>query len=697
MIVNDFCLKILFLVLLSTYNSASDPMIISSDGNIIMKTSIHKNITFETNEQCAVFIDGEDVIEGFSMMNKLERTMKQYEYILGTSSSKINRYWLLMIQRNGIGQRLRRMENVTRTFSNSSFRNIDLLRSEITSIENSVHFLQTLATNNECRSSPCKNGGTCHDLFNGTYCKCATGWEGITCEKDVDECARFNSTDLGCQNGGICINKPGTYECMCLKNWYGLHCTRRSNGCDSGSAEEICGHGICISQNTNVGFKCVCDQGWKKSVEGYACTQDVDECKEENPRCSKDPPVSCENTMGSFRCGPCPEGYTGNGFYCSDVNECEQSNGGCSMNPMVQCVNVPGSRKCGDCPPGYIGNGVKCTYQGICNINNGNCHPLAKCREYPNIGMTYAECTCPDGYTGNGIGPMGCIHSASPCETNPCHNGRCHPDRYALEGYTCKCRGLYYGKHCELTDGACGSNPCQNGATCVAHNTTSYRCLCPPEYTGSNCAIVLQECGGNLGLMEEGSVTFPLGSPTPRSGNLDCSWQIRTEVEKIFNLTFESFNVGDGDVCDRAWVQIIERKMNDKVSNKFCGNKLPNGSVLTLTNDIVINLKKDSRPASFQLKWTSLDTRCHEKFNLSEKSYGILKSPGAPGNYPNNKDCFWYLQGPITDELITHSHSIHSILAMILTALGIIWRFSHHSLKVKISSPRYVADQFQQS
>ena len=57
--------------------------------------------------------------------------------------------------------------------------------------------------------------------------------------------------------------------------------------------------------------------------------------------------------FGDFRCGSCPSGYTGNGFYCNDINECMTNNGGCSMSPRVDCINKRGGVDCGECPPGY--------------------------------------------------------------------------------------------------------------------------------------------------------------------------------------------------------------------------------------------------------------------------------------------------------------------------------------------------------
>lgn len=41
-------------------------------------------------------------------------------------------------------------------------------------------------------------------------------------------------------------------------------------------------------------------------------------------RCDSNPcfrGVRCTDTRDGFQCGPCPEGYTGNGIACSDVDE----------------------------------------------------------------------------------------------------------------------------------------------------------------------------------------------------------------------------------------------------------------------------------------------------------------------------------------------------------------------------------------
>lgn len=67
---------------------------------------------------------------------------------------------------------------------------------------------------------------------------------------------------------------------------------------------------------------------------------DINECIYPIPLCSVNPRVDCINLPGSFRCGPCPPGYTGNGHYCTDIDECQINNGGCSLSPRVQCTNT---------------------------------------------------------------------------------------------------------------------------------------------------------------------------------------------------------------------------------------------------------------------------------------------------------------------------------------------------------------------
>lgn len=61
-----------------------------------------------------------------------------------------------------------------------------------------------------CASDPCENGGGCTSLDDGAFsCQCLEGFDGPTCETDIDEC-RTNSNI--CLNGATCINTDGSYR-----------------------------------------------------------------------------------------------------------------------------------------------------------------------------------------------------------------------------------------------------------------------------------------------------------------------------------------------------------------------------------------------------------------------------------------------------------------------------------------------------
>lgn len=63
----------------------------------------------------------------------------------------------------------------------------------------------------EC-NPPCANNGHC---FRGK-CICPSGFRGVSCEEDVDECA-MPAVVHGCAHG--CRNTYGSYECICPQGY----------------------------------------------------------------------------------------------------------------------------------------------------------------------------------------------------------------------------------------------------------------------------------------------------------------------------------------------------------------------------------------------------------------------------------------------------------------------------------------------
>uniref|UniRef100_A0A8K9XZM7 Thrombospondin 4a n=1 Tax=Oncorhynchus mykiss TaxID=8022 RepID=A0A8K9XZM7_ONCMY len=184
--------------------------------------------------------------------------------------------------------------------------------------------------------------------------------------------------------------------------------------CGLGGSEVIepkCAPGVCFRDDmcmeTEEGVECgPCPDGY--TGDGFSC-DDVDECQF-NPCFAG---VKCVNTAPGFRCDTCPLGYTGlavegvgvvyaqtNKQVCDDIDECKgPNNGGCTADSL--CHNSAGSYVCGGCKTGYIGGQVKgCKPERSCGNSRTNpCDVNAQCIQERDGSIT---CQCGIGWAGNG-------------------------------------------------------------------------------------------------------------------------------------------------------------------------------------------------------------------------------------------------------------------------------------------------------
>ncbi|KAF7200142.1 thrombospondin-4a [Nothobranchius furzeri] len=174
-----------------------------------------------------------------------------------------------------------------------------------------------------------------------------------------------------------------------------------------------CPPGTCFRQNMCIrsesgGFTCApCPDGY--TGDGVHC-DDVDECKF-NP-CF--PGVRCVNTAPGFLCEKCPLGYSGpqiNGVgvsyakshkqVCNDLDEClsPPESGGCTANS--HCYNTVGSFRCGECKAGFTGDQVRgCHGTRLCpNGQPSPCDINGECIVERDGSIS---CVCGVGMAGNG-------------------------------------------------------------------------------------------------------------------------------------------------------------------------------------------------------------------------------------------------------------------------------------------------------
>ena len=97
---------------------------------------------------------------------------------------------------------------------------------------------------NPCDSEPCWNDGIC--VLNSTntdfYCNCKPGWEGPTCEVNVDDCVN----DFKCLGGGKCLDDIDTYKCLCTEERKGPRCEFLASSCYEGLGKCDVENEICL-------------------------------------------------------------------------------------------------------------------------------------------------------------------------------------------------------------------------------------------------------------------------------------------------------------------------------------------------------------------------------------------------------------------------------------------------------------------
>ncbi|CAI2347390.1 unnamed protein product [Caenorhabditis sp. 36 PRJEB53466] len=119
-----------------------------------------------------------------------------------------------------------------------------------------------------CESTCHCDGSVACDVITGMCpgALCRAGWEGASCDQDIDECAMSLVT---CAHGSECVNTRGGYRCDCKKGFvpvgkeckpvdiclsrFSVPCSRNAECLDAGGSEPKC---VCLNGYHGDGFRC---------------------------------------------------------------------------------------------------------------------------------------------------------------------------------------------------------------------------------------------------------------------------------------------------------------------------------------------------------------------------------------------------------------------------------------------------------
>ncbi|XP_062978534.1 neurogenic locus notch homolog protein 4 [Elgaria multicarinata webbii] len=340
-----------------------------------------------------------------------------------------------------------------------------------------------------CPANPCANGGTCVITYPVIVCQCRPGFDGHTCQHDVNECFGHPSP---CLNGGSCINNIGSFRCICPASSTGPLCQNRLGPC----SPDVCQHGGTCHHVDERYHGCLCLHGYT----GQYCEVNPDDC--EGHQCRNG--ATCQDGMGSYSCHclpgwtglfchlhdaclsnpchpdahcdtdfrtghavcTCQQGYAGPTCY-EDINECQMGADPCEHGGS--CHNTPGSFTC-RCPEGYVGS--RCET----NLNeclSRPCRNGASCLDL----LGRFQCLCPSGFGGP-------LCEAEVCTSDRCLNGgTCLPQSH---GVACQCAPGFGGPRCKREVDSCVSSPCRNGGQCQ-NSAGGFHCICPQGFEGHQC------------------------------------------------------------------------------------------------------------------------------------------------------------------------------------------------------------------
>uniref|UniRef100_A0A8C4D9G2 Cubilin n=1 Tax=Dicentrarchus labrax TaxID=13489 RepID=A0A8C4D9G2_DICLA len=463
-------------------------------------------------------------------------------------------------------------------------------------------------TSNICQTNnPCINGQCATTVAPGYICNCNSGWQGVNCDQNLNECL-----SNPCQNGGTCNDGIDGFTCTCTAQWTGQFCQ---------SPQQVCGGHLTGSAGS---FSYPNTPGHDEYDHQVSCAWviRVDANKILRitfPFFHLESSTNCNFDFLQIHDGDSASAYM-IGKFCGQNNPQELYS---SHNSLYFWFRSDHSVSAGGFTVAWQSQEPVCGAELTApygNINSpgypGNYPPSRDCywtvTVEPNLLITFA------------FGTLSLEH---------------HPD--------CNYDFL------EIRDGLLPEDPVL-GKYCSTASPAPLQTTGPAAWIhfhsdfsvsdrGFHITYTTSEsdpgCGG-IFTESEGIIISP-NWPNNYAHNRQCVYLVRLPVGEKVALNFTDMNLESHSSCTFDYVEVRDgRTETDPLIGRYCGSTLP-APILSSSNFLWIRFRSDSSVsrAGFRAVYT---VACGGTLSGT----GQLHSPYHPNSYPHNKDCEWVINQP---------------------------------------------------
>nr|XP_046226989.1 cubilin [Scatophagus argus] len=464
-------------------------------------------------------------------------------------------------------------------------------------------------TSNTCQTNnPCINGQcVATTSAPGYVCICNSGWQGVNCDQNTNEC--FSNP---CQNGGTCTDGIDGFTCTCTAQWTGQLCQTPQQECGG----YLTGPAGTFSYPNNPGHD---EYDHQVSCAWVIRTDTSKILRITFPFFHLESSTNCNYDFLQIHDGDSASAYI-IGKYCGQNNPQELYSSHNSLYFWFRSdhsVSNGGFTVAWQSQDPVCGGELTAPYG---NINSpgypGNYPPSRDCywtvTVEPSLLITFA------------FGTLSLEH---------------HPD--------CNYDFL------EIRDGLLPEDPVL-GKYCSTATPAPLQTTGPAAWVHFHSDFTISDrgfhityttspsdpgCGGTF-TESEGIIISP-NWPNNYAHNRQCVYMIRLPVGEKVALNFTDMNLESHSSCSFDYVEVRDgRTETDPLIGRYCGSSLP-APILSSSNFLWIRFRSDSSVsrAGFRAVYT---VACGGILTGS----GQLRSPYHPNAYPHNKDCEWVINQP---------------------------------------------------